>query len=163
MTPFNREVKIFSGSATAYGAPPNAQANLVDLAYPGVLPVLNAEAVRMAVKFGLAAAKELVRPVTMTGAPAVEFARLREPVLTTYGLADAPDPVKLNGATARPPSWERVRFRLPEPGAETRPDAVERSRRTRPALASMVAFPEDWLVSMPKASMDEPTDTCARV
>jgi aspartyl-tRNA(Asn)/glutamyl-tRNA(Gln) amidotransferase subunit B len=46
--------KIFSGSATAYGAPPNAQANLVDLGYPGVLPVLNAEAVRMAVKLGLA-------------------------------------------------------------------------------------------------------------
>ena len=45
--------KIFSGSATAYGAPPNSQASLVDLAYPGVLPVLNAEAVRMAVKFGL--------------------------------------------------------------------------------------------------------------
>src|SRR5580698_968197 len=46
--------KIFSGSAIAYGAPPNAQANLVDLGYPGVLPVLNAEAVRMAVKLGLA-------------------------------------------------------------------------------------------------------------
>jgi len=46
--------KIFSGSATAYGAPPNAQANLVDLGYPGVLPVLNAEAVRMAVKLGVA-------------------------------------------------------------------------------------------------------------
>jgi aspartyl-tRNA(Asn)/glutamyl-tRNA(Gln) amidotransferase subunit B len=46
--------KIFSGSATAYGAAPNSQANLVDLAYPGVLPVLNQEAVRMAVKFGLA-------------------------------------------------------------------------------------------------------------
>jgi aspartyl-tRNA(Asn)/glutamyl-tRNA(Gln) amidotransferase subunit B len=46
--------KIFSGSATAYGASPNAQANLVDLGYPGVLPVLNAEAVRMAVKLGLA-------------------------------------------------------------------------------------------------------------
>src|SRR3984893_16595593 len=46
--------KIFSGSATAYGAPPNAQANLVDLGYPGALPVLNGEAVRMAVKFGLA-------------------------------------------------------------------------------------------------------------
>ncbi len=46
--------KIFSGSATTYGAPPNAQANLVDLGYPGVLPVLNAAAVRMAVKFGLA-------------------------------------------------------------------------------------------------------------
>ncbi|HTU68063.1 MAG TPA: Asp-tRNA(Asn)/Glu-tRNA(Gln) amidotransferase subunit GatB [Steroidobacteraceae bacterium] len=46
--------KIFSGSATAYGSSPNSQANLVDLAYPGVLPVLNKEAVRMAVKFGLA-------------------------------------------------------------------------------------------------------------
>ena len=46
--------KIFSGSATEYGASPNSQANLVDLGYPGVLPVLNAEAVRMAVKFGLA-------------------------------------------------------------------------------------------------------------
>jgi aspartyl-tRNA(Asn)/glutamyl-tRNA(Gln) amidotransferase subunit B len=46
--------KIFSASSTAYGAPPNTQANLVDLGYPGVLPVLNAEAVRMAVKFGLA-------------------------------------------------------------------------------------------------------------
>jgi len=45
--------KIFSGAATAYGAAPNSQASLVDLAYPGVLPVLNAEAVRMAVKFGL--------------------------------------------------------------------------------------------------------------
>jgi len=46
--------KIFSGSPTAYGAPPNTQASLVDLAYPGVLPVLNARAVQMAVKFGLA-------------------------------------------------------------------------------------------------------------
>jgi aspartyl-tRNA(Asn)/glutamyl-tRNA(Gln) amidotransferase subunit B len=46
--------KIFSGSPTAYGAPPNTQANLVDLGYPGVLPVLNGAAVRMAVKFGLA-------------------------------------------------------------------------------------------------------------
>ena len=44
--------KIFSGSATAYGKGPNTQANLVDLAYPGVLPVLNGEVVRMAVKFG---------------------------------------------------------------------------------------------------------------
>jgi len=46
--------KIFSGSSTAFGAQPNTQANLVDLGYPGVLPVLNREAVRMAVKFGLA-------------------------------------------------------------------------------------------------------------
>src|SRR5690606_33897962 len=46
--------KIFSSAPTAYGAAPNTQANLVDLGYPGVLPVLNAETVRMAVKFGLA-------------------------------------------------------------------------------------------------------------
>jgi aspartyl-tRNA(Asn)/glutamyl-tRNA(Gln) amidotransferase subunit B len=46
--------KIFSGAATAYGAEPNTQADLVTLGYPGVLPVLNAGAVQMAVKFGLA-------------------------------------------------------------------------------------------------------------
>jgi len=53
--------KIFSGAATAYGAPPNTQASLVDLAYPGVLPVLNAEAVRMAVKFGLSIGATVAR------------------------------------------------------------------------------------------------------
>jgi aspartyl-tRNA(Asn)/glutamyl-tRNA(Gln) amidotransferase subunit B len=53
--------KIFSGSPTAYGAAPNSQANLVDLGYPGVLPVLNAEAVRMAVKFGLAVGARIAR------------------------------------------------------------------------------------------------------
>jgi len=46
--------KIFSGSPTEYGAEPNTQASLVDLGYPGVLPVLNAEVVRMATMFGLA-------------------------------------------------------------------------------------------------------------
>ncbi|MGD8324354.1 MAG: Asp-tRNA(Asn)/Glu-tRNA(Gln) amidotransferase subunit GatB [Gammaproteobacteria bacterium] len=46
--------KIFSGASTAYGAAPNSQACLVDLGYPGVLPVLNAEVVDMAIRFGLA-------------------------------------------------------------------------------------------------------------
>ncbi len=46
--------KIFSGASTAYGAAPNTQACAVDLGLPGVLPVLNAEAVNMAVRFGLA-------------------------------------------------------------------------------------------------------------
>jgi aspartyl-tRNA(Asn)/glutamyl-tRNA(Gln) amidotransferase subunit B len=46
--------KIFSGAPTAYGASPNSQACLVDLGYPGVLPVLNAGVVKMAVAFGLA-------------------------------------------------------------------------------------------------------------
>ncbi len=46
--------KIFSGASTAYGAEPNTQACAVDLGLPGVLPVLNQEAVRMAVIFGMA-------------------------------------------------------------------------------------------------------------
>jgi len=46
--------KIFSGAATSYGARPNVNASLVDLGYPGVLPVLNGDVVRMAVKLGLA-------------------------------------------------------------------------------------------------------------
>ena len=46
--------KIFSGSSTAFGAEPNTQAALIDLGMPGVLPVLNKEAVRMAVRFGTA-------------------------------------------------------------------------------------------------------------
>ncbi len=46
--------KIFSGASTDFGADPNTQACLVDLGYPGVLPVLNEEVVRMAVVFGLA-------------------------------------------------------------------------------------------------------------
>jgi aspartyl-tRNA(Asn)/glutamyl-tRNA(Gln) amidotransferase subunit B len=46
--------KIFSGASTAFGAKPNTQACAVDLGYPGVLPVLNKEAVNMALSFGLA-------------------------------------------------------------------------------------------------------------
>ncbi|MCQ4319823.1 Asp-tRNA(Asn)/Glu-tRNA(Gln) amidotransferase subunit GatB [Stutzerimonas stutzeri] len=51
--------KIFSGSATTFGAEPNTQASLIDLGMPGTLPVLNAEAVRMACKFGLAIDAEI--------------------------------------------------------------------------------------------------------
>ena len=46
--------KIFSGASTAFGAEPNRQACAVDIALPGVLPVLNREAVACAIKFGLA-------------------------------------------------------------------------------------------------------------
>jgi len=53
--------KIFSGAATAYGAEPNTQACAVDLGLPGVLPVLNAEVVRMAAKFGLAIGANVAR------------------------------------------------------------------------------------------------------
>ena len=46
--------KIFSAASTAFGAEPNTQACAVDLGLPGVLPVLNQEAVQMAIMFGLA-------------------------------------------------------------------------------------------------------------
>ncbi|MCA3218939.1 MAG: Asp-tRNA(Asn)/Glu-tRNA(Gln) amidotransferase subunit GatB [Burkholderiales bacterium] len=46
--------KIFSGASTAFGAPPNTQASVIDLALPGVLPVLNEGAVERAIRFGLA-------------------------------------------------------------------------------------------------------------
>ena len=51
--------KIFSAASTAYGAEPNTQACAVDLGLPGVLPVLNQEVVRMAVKFGMAIEAEI--------------------------------------------------------------------------------------------------------
>ena len=45
--------KIFSGSSTEFGQDPNTQASLVDLAMPGVLPVLNEKVVELAIRFGL--------------------------------------------------------------------------------------------------------------
>ena len=51
--------KIFSGAATSFGAPPNTQACAVDLAMPGMLPVLNEDVVRCAVLFGLAIDAEI--------------------------------------------------------------------------------------------------------
>ena len=53
--------KIFSGASTAFGAEPNTQACAVDLALPGTLPVFNEEALRSAVKFGLAIDAEIGR------------------------------------------------------------------------------------------------------
>ena len=51
--------KLFSGTASIFGAEPNTEANIFDLAMPGTLPVLNKEALRMAVKFGLAIDAEI--------------------------------------------------------------------------------------------------------
>ena len=53
--------KIFSGSSTAFGASPNAQASVVDLALPGALPVMNRAAVERAIRFGLAIGGEVAR------------------------------------------------------------------------------------------------------
>src|SRR5712672_4218302 len=52
--------KMFSGGSTAFGAPPNTQANAVDIALPGVLPVANRGAVERAIRFGLAVGGEKV-------------------------------------------------------------------------------------------------------
>ncbi|TAJ95872.1 MAG: Asp-tRNA(Asn)/Glu-tRNA(Gln) amidotransferase subunit GatB [Gammaproteobacteria bacterium] len=53
--------KLFSGAPTAFGAEPNVQACAIDLGLPGVLPTINGEAVKMAVKFGLAAGATIAR------------------------------------------------------------------------------------------------------
>src|SRR5438105_406134 len=53
-TQLSTRSKIFSGASTAFGAPPNTQASAVDIALPGVLPVLNRGAVERAIRFGLA-------------------------------------------------------------------------------------------------------------
>ncbi len=58
-TRLNTRTKLFSSSLNAYGAEPNTQANLVDLGYPGVLPVMNEEAVRLATRLGLAIGAEI--------------------------------------------------------------------------------------------------------
>jgi len=66
-TQLSTQTKIFSGSSTQYGALPNTQANEVDLALPGSLPVMNRAAVDRAIRFGLA--------VGATVAPRSIFAR----------------------------------------------------------------------------------------
>src|SRR5688572_16527464 len=53
--------KIFSRASTAFGAPPNSQASGVDIALPGVLPVLNKGAVERAIRFGLAIGAKINR------------------------------------------------------------------------------------------------------
>ena len=58
-TQLKTKTKIFSGASTSFGAEPNTQACEVSTALPGVLPVLNAEAVKCAIKFGLAIDAEI--------------------------------------------------------------------------------------------------------
>ncbi|MEZ0247020.1 MAG: Asp-tRNA(Asn)/Glu-tRNA(Gln) amidotransferase subunit GatB [Methylophilaceae bacterium] len=58
-TQLQTNTKIFSGASTAFGSEPNTQACVVSIALPGVLPVLNKEAVRCAIKFGLAIDAEI--------------------------------------------------------------------------------------------------------
>ena len=87
--------KIFSASAIAFGAEPNTQASLIDLGMPGTLPVLNAEAVRMACKFGLAIDAEQRRYLSAW------YARQVYPALTPLAIDPAhPFPFIPNGGIA---------------------------------------------------------------
>jgi aspartyl-tRNA(Asn)/glutamyl-tRNA(Gln) amidotransferase subunit B len=61
-TQLSTQSKIFSGASTGYGAPPNTQACGIDLALPGVLPVLNKGAVERAIKFGLSVNAKINSP-----------------------------------------------------------------------------------------------------
>ena len=91
--------KLFSGAPASYGAAPNTQACAVDLGLPGVLPVLNREAVRMAVRFGLAVGARI--------APRCVFARKNYfyPDLPKgYQISQYEDPVTAGGTIAIEPA-----------------------------------------------------------
>jgi len=60
-TQLRTKSKIFSSASTVFGSEPNTQACAVDLGLPGVLPVVNAEAIRMATKFGLATGSDICK------------------------------------------------------------------------------------------------------
>jgi aspartyl-tRNA(Asn)/glutamyl-tRNA(Gln) amidotransferase subunit B len=99
--------KIFSGASTAFGAAPNTQASAVDLALPGVLPVLNRGAVERAVRFGLA--------VGGTIAPRSVFARKNYfyPDLPKgYQISQYEAPVVTGGEVAIVVDGEERRVRL---------------------------------------------------
>jgi aspartyl-tRNA(Asn)/glutamyl-tRNA(Gln) amidotransferase subunit B len=99
--------KIFSGASTAFGAPPNSQASAVDLALPGVLPVLNKGAVARAIRFGLA--------VDGTIAPRSIFARKNYfyPDLPKgYQISQYERPVVSGGSVAIVLEGEEKRVRL---------------------------------------------------
>ena len=97
--------KIFSGASTAYGAAPNTQACAVDIALPGVLPVVNREVIRMAVMFGLAIDAEI--------APRSVFARKH------YFYPDLPKGYQISQYELPIVSNGRMEIALEDGGAKT--------------------------------------------
>ena len=92
--------KIFSGSSTAFGAAPNTQASAIDIALPGVLPVLNRQAVECAIRFGLAVEGEI--------APKSVFAR------KNYCYPDLPKGYQISQYELPVVSGGKVNIRLGE-------------------------------------------------
>ena len=86
--------KIFSGASTAYGADPNTQACIIDLGFPGVLPVLNETAVDMALKFGVAVNAEIAPPLH---------------ICPQELLLPRPFPKAIRSASSNCRSWARAR------------------------------------------------------
>ncbi|MCG3169110.1 MAG: Aspartyl/glutamyl-tRNA(Asn/Gln) amidotransferase subunit B [Pseudomonadales bacterium] len=97
--------KIFSGASTRFGAPPNTQACAVDLAMPGTLPVLNSEALRMAVCFGLA--------IEASIAPVSVFDR------KNYFYPDLPKGYQISQLDHPIVSGGRIRIELPDGSSKT--------------------------------------------
>jgi aspartyl-tRNA(Asn)/glutamyl-tRNA(Gln) amidotransferase subunit B len=92
-TQLSTQTKIFSGSSTRYGALPNTQANEVDLALPGSLPVMNKGAVERAIRFGLAIGAKV--------APYSVFARKNyfyPDLPKNYQISQMDDPVVIGGS-----------------------------------------------------------------
>ncbi len=92
-TQLSTQTKIFSGSSTRYGALPNTQANEVDMALPGSLPVMNKGAVERAIRFGLA--------IGATVATRSVFARKNyfyPDLPKNYQISQMDDPVVIGGS-----------------------------------------------------------------
>ena len=88
----NTRSKIFSGASTAFGAAPNTQASAVDIALPGVLPVLNRAAVEKAIRFGLAGVKGVGEAGTIGATPAIVNAVVD--ALSPFGVRHLDMPIK---------------------------------------------------------------------
>ena len=110
----NTASKIFSGAPTAFGAEPNTQASVVDLALPGVLPVLNRAAVEHAIRFGLA--------VGATIAPRSVFAR------KNYFYPDLPKGYQISQYEIPVVQGGALRCLVPVPGGEARECTVRLTR-----------------------------------
>ena len=106
--------KIFSGSATAFGAAPNTQASPVDLALPGTLPVMNRGAVERAILFGLAVGAK-VAPVSI-------FAR------KNYFYPDLPKGYQISQYETPVVQGGTVEFFVAAPGAQAIKHTVHLTR-----------------------------------
>ena len=128
--------KIFSGASTAYGAAPNTQACAVDLGMPGVLPVLNQEAVKMAIRFGVAIDAEI--------APSSVFAR------KNYFYPDLPKGYQISQFEL--PIVGRGRITIHPEGGESREVGITRAHLEEDAGKSLhEEFPEQTGIDLNRA------------